>query len=42
MTDHSLRFIRDGVTMGELAAMADAGFGDMVKVVVDLQRGVRV
>lgn len=34
------RIIRDRITRAELAAMAEARFGDMVKAVVDVSRGI--
>ena len=36
----SPRVVRDGITRVELAVLAQALFGDMVKGVVDVQRGV--
>ena len=36
----SPRVVRDGITRVELAGLAQALFGDMVKGVVDVQRGV--
>jgi len=40
MMPPGLRVIREPITREELAAIADATFGDMVKGVVDLERGV--
>ena len=37
MEPTSLRLVRDRITVAELAAMAAAGFGDMVKAVVDVR-----
>lgn len=37
-----LRFVRTPIARAEIAALAEATFGDMVKVVVDLERGVMV
>lgn len=42
MSTPELRFVRESVTRAELGAMADAMFGDMVKAVVDLERGLMV
>jgi hypothetical protein len=36
----SLRILREPVALSELAALASAQFGDMLKAVVDLRRGV--
>ncbi len=36
----SARIVRDAIARGELAALAERQFGDMVKVVVDVARGV--
>ena len=35
-----IHIVRDAVTRAELAALAERQFGDMVKVVVDVARGV--
>jgi len=35
-----MRIIRDRVTLGELKAMAAAGFGTLVKAVVDVEVGI--
>jgi len=32
--------IRENITLGDLKAMAEAMFGDMVKAVVDIERGI--
>src|SRR5207249_2476429 len=40
MTEFQIRIIRDRIHRSELAALAEAGFGDMVKAVVDTTRGV--
>jgi hypothetical protein len=40
MSPPSLRLVRDRLTRDELALLAEAGFGDMVKAVVDIQRRV--
>src|SRR5437762_3141414 len=40
MSPSDPRIIRDRVTRSELQAMAQARFGDMVKAVVDVSRGV--
>ncbi|MEA3247722.1 MAG: DUF5674 family protein [Gemmatimonadota bacterium] len=42
MTDQGLQFVRDHITRADLAALAEATFGDMVKAVVDLERGLMV
>jgi len=34
--------VRDGITLDELRTLAEERFGDMVKAVLDLQRGVMV
>jgi hypothetical protein len=38
MTPSPLRLVRDRITRAELALLARAGFGDMVKAVVDVAR----
>ena len=35
-----MRIIEEPVTLDELKRMARAGFGDMVKAVVDIERGI--
>ncbi len=40
MSPPSPRLVRDRLTRGELALLAQAGFGDMVKAVVDIQRRI--
>ncbi|HEY2855078.1 MAG TPA: DUF5674 family protein [Gemmatimonadaceae bacterium] len=40
MSPSDIRIINDRVTRAELAEMARARFGDMVKAVVDIARGV--
>jgi hypothetical protein len=40
MTPSPLRLVRDRITRAELALLAKAGFGDMVKAVVDVERRV--
>jgi hypothetical protein len=35
-----LRLLTDSISRSELAVLAEAGFGDMVKAVVDVRRGV--
>jgi hypothetical protein len=35
MTPSPLRLVRDRITRAELALLAETGFGDMVKAVVD-------
>ncbi|HYO47763.1 MAG TPA: DUF5674 family protein [Gemmatimonadota bacterium] len=35
-----LRLVKDPIRRSELAALAEGGFGDMVKAVVDVRRGV--
>jgi len=40
MTSSDARIIREPVTRAELARMAEARFGDMVKAVIDVRRGV--
>jgi hypothetical protein len=42
MTPAPLRFVRDRITRAELMSLAEAGFGDMVKAVVDVERGSMV
>jgi len=36
----SIRFINNRITKSELAAIAQERFGDMVKAVVDIERGI--
>jgi hypothetical protein len=38
--DLSVRIVRDSITLSELSELAEDRFGDMVKAVVDLERGV--
>ena len=38
MTPSPLRLVRDRISRAELALLAKAGFGDMVKAVVDVER----
>src|SRR5205085_10564746 len=40
MTEFEIRIIRDHIRRSDLAVLAEAGFGDMVKAVVDTGRGV--
>jgi hypothetical protein len=40
MPDFSTRIVRDPIGRGEVAAIAGEQFGDMVKAVVDVKRGV--
>src|SRR5207249_11040726 len=40
MTQFKVRIIRRAVPRTEIAALAEAGFGDMVKGVVDVGRGI--
>ncbi|MGH7655336.1 MAG: DUF5674 family protein [Gemmatimonadaceae bacterium] len=40
MTPSPLRFVRDRIARAELAELAAMGFGDMIKAVVDVQRGI--
>jgi hypothetical protein len=40
MTPADVRIIRDRITRAELRQMAEALFGDMVKAVVDVSRGI--
>jgi hypothetical protein len=35
-----IRIVRAPITRSEVAAIAEAGFGDMVKAVVDIDRGI--
>ena len=35
-----IEVVRDGVRLGHLADLAEAGFGDLVKAVVDIQAAV--
>ncbi|MFO7675768.1 MAG: DUF5674 family protein [bacterium] len=35
-----MEIVRDRLTLAELGAMAEAMFGDMVKAVIDVERGV--
>lgn len=38
MDSAPLRLVRDRITRAEIAGLAEAGFGDMVKAVVDVER----
>ena len=41
MPEHGdIEVIRDGVSLEHLAAIAEDGFGDLVKAVVDVQAGI--
>jgi hypothetical protein len=40
MDSNPLRIIRQRIDRSELGAMAEAQFGDMVKAVVDVERGI--
>lgn len=40
MDSGRLHIVRDGITRSDLAAIAETQFGDMVKGVVDLERGI--
>ena len=40
MSASPLRVVRDRITRAELAAAAELVFGDMVKAVVDIRRGI--
>jgi len=40
MAPFSLRLVRDRITRAELALLATASFGDMVKAVVDVERRI--
>ena len=40
MAPSSLRLVRDRITRAELALLATASFGDMVKAVVDVERRI--
>ena len=40
MPSSPLRFVRDRIARAELAELAAAGFGDMIKAVVDVQRQI--
>lgn len=40
MDSATLRIVRQPLTRSELASLAETQFGDMVKAVVDLERGV--
>jgi hypothetical protein len=40
MGSSPLGFVRDRITRAELAELAAAGFGDMIKAVVDVQRQI--
>jgi hypothetical protein len=44
LVDHTMRVIRSGeqLTVDDLKKMASDRFGDMVKVVVDVERGIMV
>lgn len=35
-----MRIVRDSITLAELTSLAEDRFGDMVKAVVDIERGV--
>jgi hypothetical protein len=35
-----MKLVETSITLGELRSMAEAGFGDLVKAVVDVQRGI--
>lgn len=40
MSDGEIEIVRTGVTIDRLRAMAETGFGDLVKAVVDIDSGV--
>jgi hypothetical protein len=40
MSPPPVLLVRDAIARSELAALAERGFGDMVKAVVDVRRGV--
>lgn len=40
MTGGGIEIVRDGVTIGRLGEMSAAGFGDLVKAVVDVETGI--
>lgn len=40
MDSFRLQFVRDPLARADLAALATQGFGDMIKAVVDVERGV--
>lgn len=40
MTPSPLRLVRDKISNAELVLLANAGFGDMVKAVVDVERRI--
>ena len=42
MATSPLRVVRDRITRTELLELAESQFGDMVKAVVDVERGVMV
>ncbi len=42
MNASPVRFVRDHITRADLAVLAELVFGDMVKAVVDVERGVMV
>lgn len=42
MTPPALRFVRDPIARQDISTLAEATFGDMVKAVVDLERGLMV
>ena len=42
MNASPVRHVRDRITRADLAALAELVFGDMVKAVVDVERGVMV
>jgi len=42
MGQSPLRLVEDRISRAELAALASQGFGDMIKAVVDVKRGIMV
>jgi hypothetical protein len=40
LADGDIEVVRESVTLEHLSAMADAGFGDLVKAVIDVDTGV--
>jgi hypothetical protein len=40
MDSFGLQFVREPLTRADLAAIAARGFGDMIKAVVDVERGI--
>jgi hypothetical protein len=40
MSSSEIRIVRQGITRAELLTLAQARFGDMIKAVVDVSRGV--